>query len=579
MAVHERRPQALAARPATRRTTPVVLELDLTDGVLETPPGDVLSAALSQRRPRLQHVVDALHHATRDPHVRALVVKVGGRRLSFTQAQEVSTAISAFRQAGKITAAWAETIGDFGLGGNVPYLLAVGCERIYLQPSGDVSITGIGIENSFVRDALGKLDVVPQLGQRHEYKSAANTFLEREYTEAHREMSERIVASLSEQLVEAVAAGRQLSPDEVRALMDRAPLLASEALDAGLVDQLAYRDEVYADVRGRVGEHSRLEYLTHYHRGLAPNAVRRYVARRRRDDVALVYGVGLIRAGRGTHHPFGAAMGSDTVGAAFRSAIRDDRVKAIVFRVDSPGGSYVASDAIWRHVVLARRHGKPVVVSMGRVAASGGYFVAVPADAIVAQAGTLTGSIGVVGGKMVTTGLKVRLGVTHDAASEGSHALMSSSNRGYTDSEWARVHSMLDAIYADFVGKVADGRGLDRRAVDALARGRVWTGADAHERGLVDELGGLDRALELATGLAHLPADTAATPRIFPRVTMLDRLRRPRSSEDLSTPDVATASLDALRLSAWGRYASEARRWGLPAAGPLTMPGVWDVTA
>jgi protease-4 len=576
MAVHERGPLAQAARAGTRRTAPIVLELDLTDGVLEAPPGDVLSAALSQRRPRLHHVLAVLRHATRDPHVRALVVKVGGRRLSFTQAQELRAAIGVFRRAGKITTAWAETIGDFGLGGNVPYLLATGCERIYLQPSGDVSVTGIGVENSFLHDALGKLDIAPQLGQRHEYKTAANTFLERGYTEAHREMSERIVASLSEQLVDAIAEGRGLPPDEVRATIDRAPLLATEALDAGLVDGLAYRDEVYADVRRQVGEHARLEYVTHYHGGLAPGAARRLVARRRHGDIALIYGIGLIRLGRGTRHPFGAAMGSDTIGAAFRAAIRDDRVKAIVFRVDSPGGSHVASDAIWRHIVLARRHGTPVVVSMGRVAASGGYFVAAPADAIVAQPGTLTGSIGVLGGKMVTSGLQTRLGLTHDVASAGTHALMSSSNRGYTDGEWARVHAMLDAIYDDFTAKVADGRGLDRATVDALARGRVWTGADAHERGLVDELGGLDRAVELAKDLARLPADLDVEPRIFPRTTMLGRLRRPRSSEDPVTSAAATASLEALRLAAWGRYASEARRWGLPAAGPLTMPGEWD---
>ncbi|MQA85993.1 MAG: signal peptide peptidase SppA [Streptosporangiales bacterium] len=560
-----------------RRNAPLILELDVTEGLLEAPPTDPVSAALSYRRPRLQDVLDGLRRARSDPRVRALLVKVGGTKLSLAQAQELRDAIGELRRADKLAVAWAETFGEFGAG-NVPYLLATACERVYLQPSGDVGLTGIGLEEPFVRDALAKVGVTPQLSQRHEYKTAANTFLERGYTDPHREMSERLVASLSEQIVAGVAAARGLSEQQVRKLVDRAPLLAAEALDAGLVDGLAYRDEVYDEVRGQVGEEARTQYVTRYNRALVQNVTRRLAARRHANTIALIHGLGPIRLGRSGRSPLGTAMGSETVSAAFRAAIRDERVKAIVFRVDSPGGSYVASDVIWRHVALARRRGKPVVVSMGRVAASGGYFVSMGADAIVAQAGTLTGSIGVLAGKAVTTELMGRLGVTHDAAADGGHALMFSTNRGYSDDEWERVHASLDRIYDDFTAKAAEGRGLDRQRVDTLARGRVWTGADAKERGLVDELGGIERAVTLAKEKAHLPPDVEADLRIFPRTTPLERLRPAESSEDPAAAAAAGATdLEALRVAAWGRLAPLAARLGLPAAGPLMLPGNWEV--
>ena len=564
-----------------RRTGPLVLELDVTEGVLEAPPTDPLSAALSYRKPRLQDVLDGLRRARSDPRVRGLVAKVGGSRLQLAHAQELHGAVRAFRDAGKLTVAWAETFGEFGPG-NVPYLLATAFERIYLQPSGDVGLTGVSLEEQFVRDALHKLGVKPQLGQRHEYKTAANTFLESGYTEAHREMSGRLVASLSEQIAAAVAAGRGLAAHEVRKLVDRGPLLGSEALDAGLVDALAYRDEVYDEVRRRAGRQVgdtrengvRMQYVTRYNRALVQGVTRR-IARRHEATIALIHGLGPIRLGRGGRNPvFGTSMGSETVSAAFRAAVKDERVKAIVFRVDSPGGSYVASDVIWRHVALARRAGKPVVVSMGRVAASGGYFVSMGADAIVAQPGTLTGSIGVLGGKAVTADLMGKLGVSQDAVTEGEHALMFSGSRGYTQSEWERVHSSLDRIYDDFTAKVAEGRRLGTEQVDRLARGRVWTGADAKESGLVDELGGIERAVAIAREKANLPLGAAADVRVFPRPTPLERLRPPDSSED---PAAAGTALEALRTEAWGPLAALAARFGLPAGGPLMLPGAWEI--
>ncbi len=553
---------------------PLVLELDITEGLVETPPTDPISAALSQRKPRLQDVIDGLSHASSDPHVVALVVKVGGDKISLTQAQELHGAISAFRASGKHTVAWAETFGEFGVG-NVPYVLAVACGRICLQPSGDVGLTGIGMEESFLHGALDKAGVTPELGQRHEYKTAANTYLQDGYTDAHREMSERLVGSLSEQVVTTVAVGRDLSEQRVRELIDQAPLIATEALEAGLVDALVYRDEVYAEVRQHAGTHARLQYVTRYHHAITDGLARRVKSPRRKDGLALIFATGMIRQGRSSRSPFGPAAGADTVSAAFRAAVKDSRIKAIVFRVDSPGGSYVASDTIWRHVALARRHGKPVVVSMGKLAASGGYFVAMGADAIVAQPGTLTGSIGVLGGKAVTADLKARFGLTHDAVSGGDHSLMFSSNRHYTNGEWERLNRSLDRVYADFTAKAAEGRGLAAADIESVARGRVWTGADARDSRLVDELGGLDRAVELAKNIADLPPDRDVDLLAFPKTNPLERLRPPKSSEDTGAA-TGTAPLEAVRLAAWGRFAPAAAALGLPAAGPLMLPGTWN---
>lgn len=567
-----------AGKLGQRESTPVILELDLTEGIVDAPPADPLSAALSYRRPRLQLVLEGLRWARSDPDVAAVLVKVGGRRLTLAAAQELRDAIADARRAGKLTVAWAETFGESGIAGNVPYVLATGCELIFLQPSGDVGLTGIGIEEPFVRDVLDKTGVDPQISQRHEYKTAANTLVERGYTEAHREMSQGLVDSLTRQLVAAVADGRGLSEQRVRELIARAPLLASEALDAGLVDGLAYRDEVYDEVRERVGAHARTQYVTRYHRSLGKGVTRWATSRRRSDTIALIHATGTIRLGRSAHNPLGASAGSETVGAAFRAAIKDERVKAIVFRVDSPGGSYVASDAIWRHVVLARRRGKPVVISMGRLAASGGYFVSMAADAIVAEPATLTGSIGVVGGKVVTAGLRDRIGIAQGSVTGGDRALMFSSSREFSDGEWERMHTMLDRVYDDFTAKVADGRGLQRDEVDAVARGRVWTGADAKDRGLVDELGGLEHAVELAKEHAGIAPGVEAELRSYPKLGPLERFRPAESSEDVAAAATRTTSPDGLQVAAWGRLAPVAAQLGLPAAGPLTLPGTWRIS-
>jgi protease-4 len=256
-------------------------------------------------------------------------------------------------------------------------------------------------------------------------------------------------------------------------------------------------------------------------------------------------------------------MGSDTVAAHLRAAREDDQVAAVVFRVDSPGGSYIASDTVWREVLLTREAGKPVVVSMGTMAGSGGYFVACSADVIVAQPTTLTGSIGVFGGKAVVSGLTERLGLTTDAVSRGRHSRMFSTRVGFSDDERERMAGWLDAVYDDFVGKVGKGRGMSRDAVHEIARGRVWTGADAADIGLVDVLGGLRDAARIARERAGLASDAPVRPAVH--VPLLARLTPPRSSQD---PRAAATT----HLGGWGDLSTVAASLGLPAGGPLTMP-------
>jgi protease-4 len=561
-------------KAAGHRAGPLILELDLTDGLAEEPAADPVSALLSMRRTRLGDVLDGLRRAHTDDRVKALLVKIGGRGIGLGLVQELRDAVTEFGRSGKLTVAWTETFGDFSAG-NLPYYLATAFGRIVMQPSGDLGLTGIAVEHVFLRSAMDKLGVGYEVGKRHEYKNAPDQLTEHGFTGPAREANERLAASITGQIVAAIAARLGIGEAEARALIDRGPFLAGEALDLRLVDALGYRDEVYSWVRKRAGRDATLQYIGRYRRSQAMAKRVRTLPSPRERFVALIHACGSIAGGRSGRGPMSATMGADTVTAALRTAAKDERVKAILLRVNSPGGSYVASDAIWREVVRARGAGKPVVVSMGDVAASGGYFISMAADVIVAQPGTLTGSIGVFMAKPVVRELLDRAGISTDSVAEGAHATMFAPTRPFSEDEWDRVNSWLDRIYADFTGKVAAGRGLTAAQVEEVARGRVWTGADARDRGLVDELGGLEVAAGHARSRAGLP--DGAPLRVYPRISPLDRLRPPGSSDYVSaaSPRPLTASLLA---ETWGPVAAIAARAGFPPQGPLMMPGIiWKI--
>jgi protease IV len=555
------------SRLRQRHTAPLILELDLSEGVAEEPPADVLSAVLAMRRPRLADVLDGLRRAGADDKVRALVVKIGGRPIGFARVQELRSAIAAFRRSGKTTVAWAETYGEFGPG-NTAYYLATAFERVWLQPSGDVGLTGLSLEQWFLRGTMDKLGLEYEVSKRHEYKNAADRLTEQGFTGPAREALEQLASSLTGQITEAVAERLAISPEQARMLIDNGPYVAEEAVELRLVDALGYRDEVYDDVRKSAGPDAHLLYLARYQRSRALAERARKLPERGADMIALIYAAGPIRRGRSGRGPMsGGAMGSDTVSAALRTAAADRRVRAIVLRVNSPGGSYVASDTIWREVVRTRQAGTPIVVSMGDVAASGGYYISMAADEIVAQPGTITGSIGVLSGKPVTSSLLERVGITTDSVTVGAHADMFSTTRPFSEEEWAKVNSWLDRIYADFTGKVALGRDMTPERVHEIARGRVWTGADAAAVGLVDHLGGLDDAIALARRKAGLPDSAPA--RGYPRTTPLDRVRRPESSEDFRAAGARTFTEN------WGPVWRIAAGAGLPPVGPLHLGVPW----
>lgn len=483
-------------------------------------------------------VIETLEKAATDDHVEGVIVYVDGGGFGMARVQEVRDAITRFRErSGKWVIAFAETFGELGPG-NQGYYLATACDEIWLQPSGGLGLTGLTSEAMFVRGTLDLVGVQPRADHRKEYKNALNTFTQRRFTDAHREAAQTLIDDMFGQMVDDIAARRGIDPKAVRALIDDGPLLAPRALELGLVDGLAYRDEVVAKVKDRVGDGAKLLYAGPY----------RERAGRPWEDgddaVALIYGVGQVSRGASNFDPLsgGTSMGSDTVTAAFRAAIAAEDVKAIVFRVDSPGGSAVASDAIWREVIRAKEEGKPVVISMGNLAASGGYYVSAGATKIVAHPSTITGSIGVLAGKAYTRDAWNKVGVTWDMVSTSANAGMWSGVQDYDEAGWAKLQGWLDAVYDDFTGKVASGRGLSAAQVEAIAKGRVWTGQRALEHGLVDELGGLYRAIEIAREEAGIGEEFEL--RVYPekKGTLASLLPSdPESSDQAAAAELTTA--------------------------------------
>ncbi len=513
-------------RRALPGTSPLLLEIDLTTAPADPAPGDPLARLAARGRPQRGPLLRTLHEAGADRRVVGLVAKVGGT-LPWALAQELRAGVTAFAASGRPTVAWAETFGAGG--GDLPaYALATAFDEVWLQPTGDLALLGVAVETTFLRGALDKLGVEPELEGRYEYKNAVDRISRTELTPAHRESLERLSGSLLDRAVADVAAGRGLTTDEVRRLVDSGPRTADEARRAGLVDRLGYRDEVYASVRARVGEDAALLFADRWHPRRRPPLPT--LPGRPRGHVALVEVRGGIVSGASRRGASGPSVGSDTVTADLRAVLDDDGARAVVLHVDSPGGSAVASDTIWREVCRVRESGRPVVVSMGAVAASGGYYVACPADVVVALPATLTGSIGVFGGKLVVAELLERVGLTTGVVEQGARARMFSARRPFTDEERERLDASLDAVYEDFTRRVAEGRNLTREAVEAVARGRVWTGVDARDVGLVDELGGLHDAVRIARARADLPDRAPVRP--ARHVGPLGRIGRPRNSED-----------------------------------------------
>jgi protease IV len=521
-----------------------VLELDLQAVPQESSGFDPLAMLTGHGKPLLlREAVAAIRRAAKDDRIAGLIARVQVAAAAAGPVQELREAIVEFSDV-KPSLAWAETYP-----GTMSYYLASAFREVWMQPSGTVGLVGFATNALFLRDALEKAGIQAQFIARGEYKSAANMFTQENYTDAHREADGRLIESLHDQVLAAVAASRHIESADIDALADKAPLLRDDAVTGRLVDRIGFRDEAYARIAELTGAQAvspddpdappRL-YLSRYAR--ASSSAPSLPGRKSKPTIAVVTLAGPIVSGRGgrTLSPFGTSnAGGDTIAAALREAGADDDVSAVVLRVDSPGGSVTGSETIWREVVRLRDAGKPIVASMGAVAASGGYYVSMAADAIVANAGTLTGSIGVVTGKLVARDLKERLGIGSDSVRTNRNADAWSVNAPFTDEQHAHVEAEADLFYTDFVQRVADGRGMTAEAVDAVARGRVWTGADALDRGLVDELGGLRTAVDRAKVLAGFDADADVKLVALPGTSMLDMLRPKASSQPAaaSLPD------------------------------------------
>ncbi len=531
--------------PDVARDSTLVLRLE---GDLPEVPGDGVLQLLDPGRPAgLRGVVDALRKAKVDARVKAVLIMPEGLEAPlWAKVQEIHDAIVDYRQSGKPAIAYLES------GSERAYYIATACDRVILMPAAPLDLNGLATYELFLRGTLDKIGVYPDIMHIGEYKTAYNTLTESGFTPQHREATESMTRDLYEQLVAAIAKGRGKSEEEVRAIIDQGPFLPQEALEQGLVDELAYVDEIDDRVDLPGGRLTRLESRDYARVPLTS------VGLNRGPRIAVIHASGVIISGRGGYDPLsGAVLGAETFIEHLREARADNSVRAIVVRIDSPGGSATASDAIWRELVITRdeKPDRPLVISMSDLAASGGYWIAMAAPHIVAQPGTLTGSIGVITGKVVTGGLYGKLGANIETVAFGRNAAIASPARPFTPEERERIAAQMTHIYDEFVRKAAESRNMTIEQLHAVAQGRVWTGRQAHELGLVDELGGLDTAIAAARTRANIPADSGVEIVVYPpRRSVYELLTRGLSAESslarLLLPPSADERLAAQILTA-----------------------------
>ncbi len=487
----------------------MVIGLDLREPIDDSAAS--AGSFLAQRHVTVMDIVLGLDAAGRDRRVKGVVMRLGNGAISSAQGQEIAAAVQRFRARGKFVIAQASAFFGAGLG---DYLAASAANEIWVQPKSPFSVSGAGGGELFLRGTLDKIGAQPQIAKRAEYKSAADTFMEKQMSPADREQLMALMNSVYDSAVGEMAANRHLARGEVIAALQASPQFAEEARSRRLVDRIGYDDEARAAAKSRAGDGAKTVAFNDYVKNSMPSL--------NRANIALVEAEGEIRDGTNKSSWIRAPSGiaSDDLSAAIDQAARDKDIKAIMLRVDSPGGSVTASDQILHAVKAAQKAGKPVVVSMGGVAASGGYYISLSANKIVAEPGTITGSIGVLTGKVSFAKTLGLVGANAETVAVGKNTLMDSPLQPFTDEQWANLNHQADVIYDDFTQKVADGRKLPLAKVRDAARGRVWSGADAKNQGLVDVLGGFWAAAGQAAALAGLPAE-GMTFRVYPRPTGL----------------------------------------------------------
>ena len=469
----------------------VVLTLDFTHPIVEQNDSSPFDLALEEEPVVLLDILHAVDRAAGDPHVKGLVARFGTEQPSLAQAEEIRAALERFRKSGKFTYAFGTDFGEFGLGSKA-YFLASAFDNIWLQPVGTVSLTGVALQSPFGKTALDKIGITADFMQREEYKSFMEVGQRDNFSPLVKVEMQKLVENLSNQIAKGIADSRKWDIGHVKDLMARGPYTDQEALQEGLVTKLAYADELNDEIDRKAGTDAKQADVDDY-LGYADSSKGKAQAE---TKIALIYGTGLIMdedSGSGLTGEH--VMGADKISGAFDDAADDDDVKAILFRVDSPGGSPAASETIRRAMIHAQKKGKPVIVSMGEYAASGGYWIAMNGDKIIAEPATLTGSIGVVAGKFATGGLLQKLGVSVDGVSTSENAEMWSAATTFTPAQRARVNALLDNTYHSFLSDVSAARKIPMEKMPDIAKGRVWTGDQAVKIGLVDDLGGYDVAL------------------------------------------------------------------------------------
>jgi protease-4 len=485
-------------RPSIRDNS--VLALKISGPMPDYVPDDPFRRLFGGQPQSLGSLLAQFRKAKVDKRISAVMLDIDMSDAGWAKSEEIRGAIEDFRTSGKPVYAYMETSL------NKDYYIASACDKIFVPPPGELFTIGLAADVMFFRGSLDKLGIYPDMHQIGKYKSAGDTFTQKEMTREHREFINSLLDDMYGRYVEGIAKSRSKSPDEIKALIDNAPYSAKQAKEAGLIDGAMYRDEVEKELKKRLGykdsDDLRVASASDYRR-----ISQESLGLNKGERIAVIYAAGDITSGRSTFGGSGQeTIGSDSLVRTINEARDDKTIKAIVLRIDSPGGSGMASDIIWRALELAKEK-KPIVVSMSDVAASGGYYIACNANKIVAEPSTITGSIGVVGGKPVIKGFYDWIGVTNEYVLRGKNAGMFRETEKFSDSERQKFQEFIAATYDDFISKVAKGRSKEKAYVDSVGQGRVWTGRQGKENGLVDEYGGLDKAIEIAKQLAKLPAD------------------------------------------------------------------------
>ena len=495
-----------SAEPAV--PSDAVLEIRLSGPLPEHMPTDFSLAFLeSGMPPTLLQIRNAFKKAAKDDRIRAIVLRCGGLAAGWGKAQEIRWAIEQFKESGKPVVAFLQ------VGGSLDYLIASAADQVFLTPEGVLDVKGLRAEVSFYKDTLQKLGVAAELHQIGKYKAAAEPWVRSSMSDAFREVLNSMLDEVYGQFLEAVGASRGKSVEELAAILDNGPFTPREALEAGLVDDLYYEDEFFDALRQQLGleDLERIKFSRYRNVSLASLGLSG------EHRIAIVYAIGSILRGSNETEPFLGAniLGSDSFSRTLRQVKDDDSIEAVVVRIDSPGGDAIASDQMWREMNRLGKE-KPLIISMSDLAASGGYYIAMTGAPIVAYPGTMTGSIGIFYGKLNLRGLYDKIGVSKEILTRGKFAAIDSDYRGYSAAERDKLRQELEVFYRNFVQKVADARGREWDEIDQIAQGRVWVGSQAAANGLVDELGGLDRAIEMAKEAAGLETTEKVTLVTYP---------------------------------------------------------------